>query len=434
MTIDPTITCPNCRHEIKLTESLAEPLLEATRSHFEARLAEKDREVASKEEALVTERQLIAQQKRDLEATIQARAETARNEIAAQEAERAKLNASREIAERDRSVADLKALVEQQDAKLAEAQQVQADVLKKQRELDDEKRELALTVEKRVQENLEAIRLKAKAEAEDAMALKLRENETQMTSMRKTIEDLQKKAEQGSQQLQGEAQELELEAMLRARFPFDQFEPISKGVHGADVLHRVFNGAGQQCGTILWESKRTRNWANDWLPKLRKDQREARADVAVIISQAVPKDMAHSFDLIDEVWVTEPRCAMPIALCLRETLIAVAGARQASDGQKTKAELVYAYLIGPRFRHRVQAIIEQFTTMKDDLDRERRVLTKQWAKRESQILTVVESTAGLYGDLQGIAGTNLEEIEALDLLLLDGPPKAGGADAARRDG
>jgi hypothetical protein len=238
--------------------------------------------------------------------------------------------------------------------------------------------------------------------------------------MTRQIEDLRRKAEQGSQQLQGEAQELELEALLRQKFPRDLLEPVPKGEFGGDLVQRVVGPAGQICGTILWEAKRTKNWSDGWLGKLREDQRAAKADIALIVSHALPKGL-QTFDQIDGVWVTEPRCAVAVAIALRESLIALSAARLAGEGQQTKMALVYQYLTGPRFRHRIEAVVERFSDMQADLDRERKAMMRLWAKREEQIRGVVESTAGLYGDLQGIAGRTLQEIEGLEMPLLNGP-------------
>jgi hypothetical protein len=207
--------------------------------------------------------------------------------------------------------------------------------------------------------------------------------------------------------LQGEVQELELENLLRVKFPFDSIEPVAKGEFGGDVLQRVISQTGQQSGAILWESKRTKNWNDGWLTKLREDQRTARAEISVLVSQVLPKGV-EAFDVIDGVWVTSPRAALPVATMLRHTLLQVSMARQVSEGQQTKTEMVYQYLTGPRFRHRVEAIVEAFSSMKDDLDKERKVITKQWAKREEQIERVMGATVGMYGDLQGIAGKSLQ--------------------------
>jgi len=293
-------------------------------------------------------------------------------------------------------------------------------LIRKQRELDDAKRELDLTVEKRIQEGLQATREQARREAEESLSLKVREKEETINAMQRQIDDLKRRAEQGSQQLQGEVQELELEQLLNAKFPMDLIEPVPKGVHGGDVVHRVNGPLGQSCGTILWESKRTKNWSDGWLVKLREDQRAAKAEIAVIVSQALPKEV-DTFELIDGVWVTHPRAALPVAVTLRHTLLEVSLARQSSEGQQTKMELVYQYLTGPRFRQRIQAIVEAFSTMHEDLGKEKRAITKQWAKREEQIERVMGATVGMYGDLQGIAGRSLQEIEGLGLQVLDAP-------------
>ena len=241
--------------------------------------------------------------------------------------------------------------------------------------------------------------------------------------MARQIEDLKRRAEQGSQQLQGEVLELALEATLRARFPGDLIEPVPKGELGADVVQRVLGPTGQPCGAILWEGKRTRNWSDGWLAKLRDDQRALGAEMAIIVSEALPKGVER-FDQVDGVWVSDWKCALPLAMALRRSLIELALLRTARDGQATKMELVYDYLTGPRFRHRVAAIVERFTDMKADLDRERKMMLRSWAKREAQINGVIEATVGLYGDLQGIAGKALPEIEGLEAPLLAGPEDA----------
>jgi hypothetical protein len=183
----------------------------------------------------------------------------------------------------------------------------------------------------------------------------------------------------GSQQFQGEVQEPELENLLRAKFLFDNIEPVPKGEFGGDALQRVVSASGQPSGTILWESKRTKNWSDGWLVKLREDQRTAKAEVAVLVSQVLPKGV-EAFDVVDGVWATNPCAALPVSTVLRHTLLQVSMARQVSEGQQTKTEMVYQYLTGPRFRHRVEAIVEAFSSMQEDLDKERKVIMKQMGK------------------------------------------------------
>ncbi len=408
---EPTIVCPSCKSEIKLTESLAAPLIEATRRQYEQKIATKEAEVTKREAALDKAKEALDEQ-------VAAKVESERERIGAEEAKKARRALATDLDQRAREVAELQDVLKERDTKLAEAQKAQVELIRKQRELDDATREMELTVEKRVQETLGKVREEATKAAEEGLKLKVVEKEQTIASMQRQIADLKRRAEQGSQQLQGEAQEVDLEQTLQAKFPFDSVEPVPKGEFGGDALHRVHSPTGQLAGTILWESKRTKNWSDGWLPKLRGDQRAAKAEVAVIVSQALPKDV-DSFDLVDDVWVTHPRCAVPVAIALRQSLIELAATRQAGEGQQTKMELVYQYLTGSRFRHRVQAIVEKFTDMQQDLDKERKTMTRLWAKREEQIRGVIESTAGMYGDLQGIAGRSLQEIDGLDIPLLE---------------
>jgi hypothetical protein len=416
---EPTITCPNCKSEIKLTESLAAPLIQATRQQYEQIISRKESEVTGREAAIRAQQEDIAKAKETLEEQIAERLKTERERISADESRKAKQIAALELEQKTKEIADLQQVLGERDKKLAEAQAAQTEILRKQRELDDAKRELELTVEKRVQASLVAVRDRARLEAEEGLKLKVVEKEEQIASMQRQIEELKRKAEQGSQQLQGEVLEIELESKLRTRFPRDTIESVPKGEFGGDVLHRVVGPLGH-CGTILWETKRTKNWSDGWLAKLRDDQRVAKAEIALIVSQALPKGI-ESFDFIDGVWVAESHCAIPVAVALRQSLIELSAARQAGEGQQTKMEMIYQYLTGPRFRHRVEAIVERFTDMQADLERERKAMTRLWAKREAQIRGVLEATVGMYGDLQGIAGKTLPEIEGLETPLLDAP-------------
>jgi hypothetical protein len=421
---EPQIVCPKCSTQIKLTESLAAPLIAETRKNFEQKLACKEADFAGRETALRHSQQEVANAREAIDTEVENRLNTERAAIAETEAKRARVAFANDLEQRDRQLAELQKNLAANNAKLTEAQQAQADIMRKSRELDDARRELDLDIEKRVQESLAAVRAKAKLDAEDSLKARLSEKEMQISGMQRQIEDLSRRAEQGSEQLQGEALEVELESLLRGRFPQDLIEPVAKGESGGDILHRVRSPSGQVCGSLLWESKRTKGWHDGWLAKLREDQRHAKAEIALIISTALPKGV-ETFDLVDNVWVTHPRFALPLAIALRQSLLDVASNRQVQEGQQTKMELVYQYLIGPRFRHRIDAIVEKFTDMRADLDRERKVMTKLWAKREEQLGGVLDSTAGLYGDLQGIAGRAMQEIESLDLLMIEPNTAAG---------
>jgi hypothetical protein len=410
---EPTVVCPQCKIEIKLTESLAAPLLESVRRDYEKRLSQKDADISKREKLLNERAESVEKAKQNLDQQVEQKLQLERVRIGAEEAKKAKLALGNDLDQKVKEINVLQDILKQRDAKLAEAQKAQAELIRKQRELDDAKRELDLTIEKKVQADLGVEREKAKKEAEEELKLKVMEKDQTITAMQKQIEDLKRRAEQGSQQLQGEVQEMELESLLSGKFPRDTIRPVPKGEFGGDVLQRVIGPVNQICGTILWECKRTKNWSDGWLAKLREDQRAAKAEIAVIISQALPKEV-ETFGFVDGVWVADPKVALPLAMSLRQTLIEVASARQASEGQQTKMEMVYQYLTGPRFRQRVQAIVEAFSSMREDLDREKKAITRQWAKREEQIDRVMQATVGMYGDLQGIAGKTLQEIEGIE--------------------
>lgn len=386
-----TVKCPNCKSDIKLTESLAAPFVETLKVQYEEKMAAKEASFANE-----------------------------RENISKEEAKKARRALDLEIAGKTNEINELNELLKTRDEKLKAAQDAQAELLRKTRELDDAKREMELTIEKSVQEKLLNEREKAKKEVEEELTLKVKEKELTISSMAKQIEDLKRKAEQGSQQLQGEVQEIAIEEMLKSKFPTDKIDPVPKGEHGGDALHRVIGQNSKPCGTILWESKRTKNWSDGWISKVKEDLRAAKGDVAIIVTRALPKEI-DSFDLVEGVWITSPRHALPVAIALRQTLVEVQMARQSKEGQASKMEMTYMYLTGPHFRQRVQTIVEKFSEMHEDLHKEKKSMTKIWAKREAQIRTVIDATAGMYGDLQGIAGKTLQEIEGLSLEQIEGP-------------
>ncbi|MCP3463489.1 DUF2130 domain-containing protein [Bradyrhizobium sp. CCGUVB23] len=418
MTVDATITCPNCHTEIKLTESLAAPLIAATKREYEKKIADRDAVLDKREAELRVQQAAVKEAQEGVDTLVAEKLKAERQSIAQDEARKAKRALATDLESQAKEIADLQDVLTQRDTKLAEAQAAQAELLRKQRELDDARRELELSIEQRVQEALAIVREQAKKDVEDSLRLKVSEKEEQILSMQRQIEELRRKAEQGSQQLQGEVLELQLETLLGGRFPLDVLEPVAKGEFGGDLLQRVMGPVGQQCGAILWETKRTKNWSDTWLPKLRGDQRAAKAELALLVSEALPKGV-ESFELIDGVWVAHPRFALPMATVLRQSLIELATTRLSREGQQTKTELVYEYLTGPRFRHRIEAIVERFSEMQDDLNRERKATMRLWAKREAQIQGVIDSAVGMYGDLQGIAGRAMQEIPALETPLIE---------------
>ena len=309
---------------------------------------------------------------------------------------------------------DQAAQVKELQTKLTAAQQNELSLRKKERELEAKTEELKLTVARELDVERDKIKAAAMKQFADEHQLKDAESAKVIADMRRQIDDLKRKAEQGSMQTQGEVQELALESMLRTAFPADSIDPVEKGVSGADCKQLVFCPGGSSCGSILWESKRTKTFSKTWLPKLRDDRQASRSSIAVLISQAMPEGI-ETFALVDGIWVCHWKFAKELALALRVGLIAVGKNKLASEGRVEKMELVYNYLAGQEFQRCVEGIVEAFVTMKANLESEKRSMKTIWNKREKQIDRAINNTAGLYGDLQGIIGSSMPTIQGLTL-------------------
>ena len=404
------VVCPNCRYEIKLTEAISAPIVERLRKQFEADARKKGEELARREQALTEKTAEIEKAKETIDAQVAERLKAERRRVAKEEARKASEALATEMT-------DLRQQLDDKASKLDEAQKNELELRKQRRDLEERQKQMQLEIERKLDTERKAIRESTQKDMAEEHRLKEAEKEQQLTAMRKQIDDLKRKAEQGSQQTQGEVLELELEALLATRFPTDTIEPVPKGVHGSDVLQRVHDGNGNACGTIIWESKRTKAWSNGWLPKLRDDQREAKAELAAIVSVALPADLS-TFALIDGVWVTSGACVAGLAAALRMSLIEMNATRQAEHGRQSKMEVLYAYLAGPQFRQRVEAIFESFSALRNDLEQEKRAMQRIWAKREKQIDRVLANTVGLHGDVAGIIGGTLPEIAGIELKAL----------------
>ncbi|HXF99669.1 MAG TPA: DUF2130 domain-containing protein [Bacteroidota bacterium] len=367
----PTITCPKCGHVIELTEAFTHQVEEKLRVEYNKRFFAQ-REELEKKIRKETEERLALELK------------------------------------------DLRLQNEEKERKLREAQEQELQLRKRQRELEDREHQLQLELQRKLDEERKRIWNDAAAKIAEEHRLKDAEKDRQISDMLKQIEELKRRAEQGSQQAQGETLEIELENLLRTTFRTDEILPVPKGVRGADVIQHVRTPLGNFCGTILWESKRTKNWSDAWIQKLKDDQREVKANLAVIVSTALPKEIKHVGN-IDGVWVTDFAAVEGLALALRSGLVEVARTRASIQGKGEKMELVYNYLAGQEFRQRIEALVESYVTMKEDLDAEKRAMEKLWAKREQQLQRGVKSLAGLYGDLQGIIGSALQPVTKLEL-------------------
>jgi hypothetical protein len=305
---------------------------------------------------------------------------------------------------------------------LSMLQKKELDMLRMQNDMERKLKDFDIEKEKYVLEKTREIEEAAIRKESLLFDLKLKEKELQMESMKKTIDDLKRKSEQGSMQVQGEAQELLLEETLKEHFPSDLIEEVGKGAEGADCIQVIRTSQGKECGKIIYESKRTKSWSNGWIEKLKTDMRSRGADVAVLVTQAFPKDMSR-FGEKEGVWICNFNEVTGVSHLLRMGIMRVHESHKAQENKGDKMQMLYDYLTGVEFRGQVEAIAEGFLSMKKGILRERMQMEKLWKEREKQLEKVLINTTGLYGSVKGIAGASLGDIPALDgeseTLLLD---------------
>jgi hypothetical protein len=404
-----SIKCPHCRKEILLSEAVSQQIREQLTKELEAERDQQSRILSEREAQLQQQQKAIESRQFALDTEVARQVREAKDKLEEELVRKVQADLTLEMQ-------DLRIRLEEKDRKLAQAQQAELTFRQKQRELDERQLTFELEIARKLDAEKTRIRDEVRKITLEEQQLRASEKEKLIADLQKQIEMLRRKAEQGSQQLQGEVLEVELEALLQSRFPADEIAPVSTGVRGADLLQRVRDGSGQDCGCVIWETKRTRNWSNLWLSKLKEDQRAHCADVAVLLTLALP-DGIKNFGYLDGVWVTDFACGLGLAAALRQGLIGAANARRVETGKKEKMEVLYNYLAGTEFRQKVEAIVEAFVGMKSDLDAEKRAMTKLWAKREKQIEQLASNTALLYGGVQGIVGQ--AALPALQLLELD---------------
>jgi hypothetical protein len=401
-----SLKCPRCGESFSITTAIQQQLIAPLRSELETEAAGKA-EALSKREAELREK----------EAALAVAGERIEDEVIRRVAEsRATLEETLRKESRDLvavELRDLKEQIEEKNTKIGDLQDAEVNLRKRERQLEDDKKALELEVARKVDAERQKIEEMASARVAEEYQFREKEHAKQMQDLRDQLSEMKRKAEQGSQQMQGEVLELELEQLLKTSFPVDVIEPVPKGVPGGDVLQGVTTQTGHRAGVIIWESKRTKNWSDGWIGKLNGDLREAKADIAVLVTQALPKGITN-FAQHEGVWVTNFACALGLAAALRQGLIQLMHMKMASVGKDEKMEVVFNFLTGSGFRNCVQAIVETFIAMKADLEQEKRVYVKRWAQREKQLERLIGNTAGIYGDLQGLIGASMQSIPSLE--------------------
>lgn len=287
------------------------------------------------------------------------------------------------------------------------------ELLKETRNLRRKDEERDLEMKKKLLEEEEKIRNEARKKAEEDHELKDSEKDKKLVDALKQIEDLKTRMQQGSQQTQGEILELEIEEILRREFLTDSIEGVKKGQRGGDILQKVIDKKGKDCGIILWESKNAQ-WSNQWITKLKEDQRQAKAHLAVLVVSNPPEKL-ETFVYRDGVWIVVRKMVVPLALALRFDLVRLNYEKLSSVGKNEKMEILYQYITSMEFTHRIEAIVEAFGSLQDEMEREKRWFQTKWARQEKQLRKVIDHTQGMYGDLQGVVGKSLPDIKTLQL-------------------
>jgi len=416
------IVCPSCGYQIELTEAISTQLRSELEKQLKAEMAKRERELLQRQQEMEQREKSLEERQRALDEELGRRLEEARTRLEKEAEERAREAQRLELE-------DLKRQLEERDRNIAELRQQELELRKRKRELEKAKEEQQLELERR----LDAERRKLAEELNTALAqqfeLKEKEYQDKLEALRKQLEEARRRAEGGSGRDQGEAWEEVLEDILRRLCPEDDIEAVKAGKRGADIVQRVKDESGQECGVILWEAKRVQKWQNDWIDKLKQDQRAKGADLAVIVSEVLPPGI-RGFGNLRGIWVCDRASLDGLVFALRVQLQEVRRAHVASEGKDHKMVMLYDYLSSQSFRQRVETIVEAFVSMREDLDKERAAMERIWKKREKQIEKVVTSTTCMYGELQGIIGASLPEIEELDLKAIAAPEEVDGSEEA----
>jgi len=400
-----TVTCPNCGKRIEVSEVLTHQIEAELRKSFDSEAKKHEKEVRADFDKRLSVETARAEKKAQID--YDKRFSEAKSRLEKQIQKNAEEKYSN-------ALADLKKQLRDKEKQSAELKKQQTDVQKHEKRLKAREK----TIDEEIAQKVEKASRQAVNETAKRIEAEHRIYELQLekglSDTKRKVTELKRQLEQSSQQTQGEVIELEVEDILRKAFPEDKIDPIAKGVAGADILQKIYTNGSQYCGAIIWETKNTRNWSKSWLSKLRNDQRRAKAELAVLVSIALPKDVLH-FAQVDGVWITEFSLVLGVATALRTNLVQAALMKESSRGKHEKMELLYEYLSSIEFKHRIEGIVEAFRSMQDDLDKERQTMEKQWAKRDKQIQLVVQNVAGMYGDMQGIVGQSLPKIRRLEL-------------------
>jgi hypothetical protein len=411
------IQCPKCGESISIDDVLTRQIEEKIKKDLQAAQQVKEQELTHKSEELKKQAAEIAENKKNIDSVI---ADKVADQL---KSEKLKIfKEARTEAEKEQNA--LTTLLEEQlknkNEKLAQATKNEIELRKEKIKLEEDKQAFELEKMRQLEEAKNAFIEEASKKAAEEQQYVVAQLKKQLTDAIKSKDDLARKLEQGSQKTQGEVLEIELEELLKAEFPHDEIAPVPIGVTGVDIIQKVIDRTGRACGKIAWETKKTKSWNENWIQKLKDDQRAIKADLAVIVSAVLPDDVK-GFIFRDGVWICDIKLIIPLAIAIRMNLESIAREKSMSVGKNEKMEVLYSYLTGVEFKQRVEAIVEAFTSLDAGLKKERLAYEKIWAEREKQIKKVITNTVGMYGDLSGLVA--LPQIKTLEL----GEDEHGGA-------
>lgn len=402
-----SVKCPQCGFEIDVNSALQKQMELELNQKIAAQKREFDKEIEIKRAEYKAHLENLTLKEKEFEKNFENALNLKKVELEKE------LKAKAEI-ENLALINSLKTELENKSKQINELNLKTVEIEKLKREKDELETSIKAKAELEFSAKLQSEKERIQKSIEEQNELKFRQKDEQMEALKKQLSEAQRRIEQGSQQLQGETQELAIEEWLRLKFPFDAIDEVKKGANGADCMQIVNTREAQNCGKIYYESKRTKNFSSEWIEKFKADMRESGADVGVLVSEARPKELDR-MGLIDGVWVCTYEEFKSLSFVLRNSLIELKFAKSLSQNQGGKMELLYGYLTSNEFRMRIEAIVEGFSAMSGELEREKNAMKRIWKSREKQIEKVRDNAIEMFGSIKGIAGNAIGEIKTLEL-------------------
>lgn len=401
------ISCPNCGHEFDVEQVLAGKMEEEYKVKMESFKKELLHQYTDKEVLFEKEKSLFEEKKKRENELFKQRLE---KELSIKEKDvKHKIKEEYEAQMKAQTIE-----LEEKSKQLMALKEKEIELVKMQRKMQEQEKELELKFQNQLTLQLKESEVVIQKRLKEGMDMKFLEKDKQLEDQKKLIEEMKRKADQGSMQMQGEVMELAIEEQLKRSFPHDEIMEVPKGQAGADSIQTVINKMMKPCGKIIYEAKRTKAFSDKWIQKLRQDQIEAGADIAVLVSEVLPRDMS-TFGEYNGVWICNFNELTSIVYVLRQILIKSSMAKEAHENKGEKIEILYNFLISEEFKNQISSIIDGFSRMKEDLESEKRAMKRIWKTREKQIEIVVDNTINMYGSIKGIAGNAIPTIDKLEL-------------------